>query len=62
MSDIKLFRIDAGKVDELTGTTDTIEKSVQTLDAAFSAATHDFNGDGKGTFSGVIPAATWGFG
>jgi predicted transport protein len=31
MSDIKLFRIGAGKVDELTGTTDTVEKSVQTL-------------------------------
>jgi hypothetical protein len=31
MSDIKLFRIGAGTVDELTGTTDTIEKSVQTL-------------------------------
>jgi len=31
MSDIKLFRIGSGKVDELTGTTDTIEKSVQTL-------------------------------
>jgi predicted transport protein len=29
MSDIKLFRIGAGKVDELPGTTDTIEKSVQ---------------------------------
>jgi predicted transport protein len=29
MSDIKLFRVSAGKVDELTGTTDTIEKSVQ---------------------------------
>jgi predicted transport protein len=29
MSDIKLFRVNAGKVDELTGTTDTIEKSVQ---------------------------------
>jgi predicted transport protein len=29
MSDIKLFRISDGKVDELTGTTDTIEKSVQ---------------------------------
>jgi len=31
MSDIKLFRIGSGKVDELTGTTDTIEKSVQTF-------------------------------
>jgi predicted transport protein len=31
MSDIKLFRIGAGAVNELTGTTDTIEKSVQTL-------------------------------
>jgi predicted transport protein len=31
MSDIKLFRIGSGKVDELTGTTDTIEKSVQIL-------------------------------
>lgn len=31
MSDIKLFRIGAGKVDELAGTTDTVEKSVQTL-------------------------------
>ena len=31
MSDIKLFRISNGKVDELAGTTDTIEKSVQTL-------------------------------
>lgn len=30
MSDIKLFRIANGKVDELSGTTDTIEKSVQT--------------------------------
>jgi predicted transport protein len=29
VSDIKLFRIGNGKVDELTGTTDTIEKSVQ---------------------------------
>jgi hypothetical protein len=29
MSDIKLFRIGAGTVDELTGTTNTIEKSVQ---------------------------------
>jgi predicted transport protein len=31
MSDIKLFRIGDGKIVELTGTTDTIEKSVQTL-------------------------------
>lgn len=31
MSDIKLFRIGTGTVVELTGTTDTIEKSVQTL-------------------------------
>jgi hypothetical protein len=31
MSDIKLFRIGTGTVNELTGTTDTIEKSVQTL-------------------------------
>ncbi len=31
MSDIKLFRIANGKVDQLTGTTDTIEKSVQTV-------------------------------
>jgi hypothetical protein len=31
MSDIKLFRIGAGTVDELTGLTDTIEKSVQIL-------------------------------
>ncbi len=31
MSDIKLFRIKAGQIVELTGTTDTIEKSVQTL-------------------------------
>jgi hypothetical protein len=31
MSDIKLFRIAGGNVDELIGTTDTIEKSVQTL-------------------------------
>lgn len=30
MSDIKLFRIANGKVDELSGATDTIEKSVQT--------------------------------
>ena len=31
MSDIKLFRFDSGKVSELTGTTDTVEKSVQVL-------------------------------
>lgn len=31
MSDIKLFRIGQGGVSELSGTTDTIEKSVQTL-------------------------------
>jgi len=31
MSDIKLFRISSGQVDELTGTTDTVEKSVQTF-------------------------------
>ena len=31
MSDIKLFRVSAGKVDEVAGTTDTIEKSVQTF-------------------------------
>jgi predicted transport protein len=31
MSDIKLFRVGSGKVDELAGTTDTIEKSLQTL-------------------------------
>jgi predicted transport protein len=31
MSDIKLFRIGTGTVNELTGTTDTIEKSVQIL-------------------------------
>ncbi|MBA3042422.1 MAG: DUF91 domain-containing protein [Alphaproteobacteria bacterium] len=31
MSDIKLFRIGQGSVSELAGTTDTIEKSVQTL-------------------------------
>jgi predicted transport protein len=31
MSDIKLFWVGSGKVDELTGTTDTIEKSVQTF-------------------------------
>jgi hypothetical protein len=30
MSDIKLFRIGTGTVDELTDTIDTIEKSVQT--------------------------------
>ena len=30
MGDIKLFRVANGKVDELSGTTDTIEKSVQT--------------------------------
>ena len=30
MSDIKLFLISSGQVDELAGTTDTIEKSVQT--------------------------------
>jgi predicted transport protein len=29
MSDIKLFRVSSGQVNELTGTTDTIEKSVQ---------------------------------
>jgi RecB family endonuclease NucS len=29
MSDIKLFRIGSGAVAELTGTTDTVEKSVQ---------------------------------
>jgi tyrosine-protein phosphatase YwqE len=29
MSDVKLFRVSSGQVDELTGTTDTIEKSVQ---------------------------------
>jgi predicted transport protein len=29
MSDIKLFRVSSGQVDELLGTTDTIEKSVQ---------------------------------
>jgi hypothetical protein len=29
MSHIKLFRIGTGTVDELTGTTETIEKSVQ---------------------------------
>jgi hypothetical protein len=31
MSDIKLFRIAGGQIDELVGKTDTIEKSVQTL-------------------------------
>ena len=31
MSDIKLFRIGVTSVDELAGTTDTVEKSVQTL-------------------------------
>ncbi|OIQ73181.1 hypothetical protein GALL_451840 [mine drainage metagenome] len=31
MSDIKLFRIGAGNVSELAGTTDTVEKSVQML-------------------------------
>jgi len=31
VSDIKLFRIGAGTVSELTGTTDTVEKSVQLL-------------------------------
>ena len=31
MSDIKLFRVANGKIEEITGTTDTIEKSVQTL-------------------------------
>lgn len=31
MSDIKLFRIGSGAVSELTGTTDTVEKSVQIL-------------------------------
>jgi predicted transport protein len=31
MSDIKLFRIGSGNVDELIGTTDTVEKSVQML-------------------------------
>jgi hypothetical protein len=31
MSDINLFRIASGKIDELDGTTDTIEKSVQIL-------------------------------
>jgi RecB family endonuclease NucS len=31
MSDIKLFRIGTDKISELTGTTDTVEKSVQTF-------------------------------
>jgi predicted transport protein len=31
MSDIKLYRVGSGKVDELAGATDTIEKSLQTL-------------------------------
>ena len=31
MSDIKLFRIVSGQIDELVGTTDTIEKSLQVL-------------------------------
>jgi predicted transport protein len=31
MSDIKLFRINTGHAEELTGTTDTIEKSLQVL-------------------------------
>ena len=31
MGDIKLFRMASDAVNELTGTTDTIEKSVQTL-------------------------------
>ena len=31
MSDIKLFRIASGQIDELVGKTDTIEKSVQNL-------------------------------
>lgn len=31
MSDIKLFRIGSGQAEELTGTTDTVEKSVQVL-------------------------------
>jgi predicted transport protein len=31
VSDIKLFRVSVGKVDELAGTTDAIEKSVQTF-------------------------------
>jgi hypothetical protein len=33
MSDIKLFRIAGGNVDELVGTIDTIEKSVRNLEA-----------------------------
>ena len=35
MSDIKLFRIGQGSVFELSGTTDTIEKSLQTEVARF---------------------------
>ena len=31
MNEIKLSRTTSGQVDELTGTTDTIEKSVQTF-------------------------------
>ena len=31
MSDVKLFRVGSDKVDEITGTIDTIEKSVQTF-------------------------------
>ena len=31
MSDIKLFRLASDKITELTGTTDTVEKSVQIL-------------------------------
>ena len=31
MSDIKLFRIANGQINELAGTTDTIEKSIQIL-------------------------------
>jgi hypothetical protein len=31
MSDINLFRLASGEIDELDGTTDTIEKSVQIL-------------------------------
>jgi RecB family endonuclease NucS len=31
MSDIKLFRIGSGQINELTSITDTIEKSVQTF-------------------------------
>jgi hypothetical protein len=31
MTDIKLFRISSGQVDELAGTTDTVEKSVRTF-------------------------------